>query len=221
MEYSVSTGFIIMAIHPENGRIIIDNMHFRYALTGAVIMDFLANGEITLNDKKVIPSFRKNGVNYHDIFAEKIENSRNNKSISRWVQVLVRKSRLVFRENIDLLVNRGIIRHEKRYFLNIIPYNRYYFSNPEIRNQMINELREILLHDKQADKKQIMLIGLIKAAQAFRILAKERNEKYILKRKCNEYMARDVVASEIDKAIKQVQAEIIAAVTAATAAAHR
>jgi hypothetical protein len=135
--------------------------------------------------------------------------------------VLVRKSRLVFRENIDLLVNRGIIRHEKRYFLNIIPYNRYYFSNPEIRNQMISELREILLHDKQADKKQIMLIGLIKAAQSFRILAKERNEKYILKKKCNEYMARDVVASEIDKAIKQVQAEIIAAVTAATAAAHR
>jgi golgi phosphoprotein 3 len=221
MEFSVATSFIILALHPDKGRIMIDNLHFRYTLTGAVIMDFVEKGEIKFIENKIVPSFRRNGVSYHDIFAEKIENSGRNRKISHWIQVLVRKSRLVFRDNIEQLINKGIVRHEKRYFLNIIPYNRYFIYDPDIRSKLIVELREILLNGKAADKRQSMMIGLIKASESYRILSESREERRIIKRKCGEFVASDIVATETAEAIRQVQIAMTAAVAASTVAAHR
>jgi hypothetical protein len=218
MEITVTTQFVILSLHPDKGRILIDNMRFRYSLTGAVLMDFLDNGEISLNNLRLVPSFRRNGDMIHDMIAEKIERSSKPRRVSYWVRSLSGKSKIIFKETVNLLINRGILRHERRYFLNIIPYNRYFLTENKIRTGIINEIREILLHDKPADRKQSMLIGLIKASQSYNLLAKEKGEKKILRIKCNDFLQKDVMTAEIDKAISEVQAAIIACVTAATVA---
>jgi hypothetical protein len=219
METNVTSQFIILSLHPEKGRLMIDNTHFRYSLIGAVLMDYLDNGEISLNEKRLIPSFRKNGDQVHDTIAERIERSSRSRRISYWVRILSGKSRFVFKESVNSLVNRGILRHERRLFLNIFPYNRYFLTERNIRNGIIEEIRGVLLHNKQATRKQSMLIGLIKASRSSRLLAKENVEKKILRIKCNEFSQKDAMASEIDKAIVAVQAAITASVTAATIAA--
>jgi hypothetical protein len=218
MDINVTTQFVILALHPDKGRIVIDNVHFRYTLTGAVLMDFLDNSEISLNNSRLVPSFRKNGDTVHDLFAEKIERSSKPRKISWWVGTLTGKSRLVFRETIKPLMNKGLLRHERRLFLNIFPYNRYFLTERSIRNIIIDEIRDILLHGKPATRKQGMLIGLIRASRSSSLLAKEKAEKNILRKKCNEFIQSDEMASEIDKAIREVQAAIVASVTAATVA---
>ena len=219
MEITVSTQFVILSLHPEKGRILIDNIRFRYSLTGAILMDFLDNGEITLSENKLIPRLNKNGDPVHDLFADIFEKSSKQRRISYWVQKLTRKSRFVFKETTDALINRGMLRHEKRYFLNIIPYNRYFLTDNRLRTGIIDEIREVLLNDKPATRKQGMLIGLIKASRAHGLLAKGKEENRILRKKCNDFRQNDPMASEIDKAIREVQAAIIASVTAASVAA--
>lgn len=178
METNVTSQFIILALHPEKGRVMIDSTRFRYSLIGALLMDFLDNGEISLNEKRLIPSFRKNGDLIHDMIAEKIERSSRPKRISYWVRSLSMKSRQVLRESMNTLINNGIVRHEKRYFLNIFPYNRYFITKPNIRTGIIDEIRSVLLYNKPATRKQGMLIGLIKASRSSRLLANERTEKW-------------------------------------------
>jgi Txe/YoeB family toxin of Txe-Axe toxin-antitoxin module len=219
MEKTVTSQFIILSLHPAKGRIIINNIHFRYSLTGAVLMDFLNNGEITLDRNRLIARMRKNGDPVHDKFADFFEKSSKPKRLSYWVRRLTRESRLVFRENINTLINSGLIKHERRYFLNIIPYNRYFLSGGNLRIGIINELREILLRDKQATRVQRMLIGLIKASRSSRILAIERGERSTLRKKCNSFSQNDPISTEIEKVISQVQAAIIASITAASTAA--
>lgn len=219
MEASVTSQFIILSLHPEKGRLLIENTRFRYCLIGSLLMDFLDNGEISLSENKLIPSFRKNGDQIRDMIAERIEKSSRPRRISYWVRILSMKSRLVFRENINMLINKGIVRHEKRYFLNIFPYNRYFISQSSIRAGIIEEIRNILLFDKSANRRQSMLIGLIKASQAYNLLATEKRERRIIRKKCNEFLQKDVMTSEIDKAISEVQAAIIASVAATSAAA--
>jgi hypothetical protein len=218
MENSVTSQFVILSLHPETGRIIMDNIRFRYSLTGALLMDFLDSGEISLDERRLVPSFKMNGDPMHDQFAERIQNSLKRKRISFWVRRFSGKSRFIFNETIRQLINKGALRHEKRYFLNIIPYNRYFFSDIRIRTEIIEDLRNILLHDKSATRKQSMLLGLIKASGSYHILAKERTERRMLRNKCNEFLKKDVFASEIDKAIREVQAAVIASVTAASVA---
>ncbi len=218
MELTITLKFIILALNPEKGRIIPDDLHFRYSLAGSVLMDFFLNGEITLSGKKVIPSFRRNGMAAHDLLATRIEEAGRNRTISHWVSSLGRKKRLIFNENIRLIVNGGLIRHEKRYFLNLIPYNRYFITKPELRAELIRGLRQVLLEGGTAGKEQKMLIGLIRAAQAYRILSGDWKERRLIRRRCKEFMAGDDFASEIDTVIRQVQLAVSTAVMVATAA---
>jgi hypothetical protein len=220
MEATVTTQFVILSLQPEKGKIMIDNTRFRYSLTGAVLMDFLDQKEISLNNKRLVPSFRKNGDPIHDLFAERIERSTKPRRISHWVRRLSMRSRLVFRETVNSLINKGILRHERRLFLNIFPYNRYFITDRNIRAGIIDDIRNVLLYDKPATSKQSMLIGLIKASSSSKLLMKEKEERRILRIKCNEFMQKDVMTSEIDKAIREVQAAIVASVTAAMVAAH-
>ncbi len=65
-----------------------------------------------------------------------------------------------------------------------------------------------------------MLLGIIDAARAYKLLAPEFSERRILRRKNNELLADDVMSSEIAQAVREVQAAIVASVTAATIATH-
>lgn len=219
MDTNITSQFLIFSLDPEKGRVVIENIRFRHSLIGAVLMDFLDSGEISLSENRLIPSFRKNGDKIHDMLAERIEKSSRPRRISYWVRILAMKSRFVFRESINSLINKGVIRHEKRYFLNIFPYNRYFITQKNIRTVIIEEIRNILLYDKSSTRKQSMLIGLIKASQSHNILALEKGERKIIRKKCNEFTQKDAMASEIDKAIHEVQAAIVASVAASSAAA--
>jgi golgi phosphoprotein 3 len=219
METSVTSQFIILALHPEKGRKMIDNIHFRYTLIGSVLMDFLEGEEVSLNNKRLIPDFRRNGEIVHDMISDKIGTQGKPRRISFWIRRLSIKSRFIFKETINLLINKGIYRHERRYFLNIFPYDRYFLTERGIRTGIIDGVRDVILHEKSATGRQIMLIGLINASRSWNILVKEKGERWMLRRKCNEFMKSDAISSEIDQTIKEIQTAIISSILAASAAA--
>jgi hypothetical protein len=55
MNLSVAEQYVILSLNPEKGRISLNDIHFRYSLTGALFMDYHDRGEITIEDKRVIP----------------------------------------------------------------------------------------------------------------------------------------------------------------------
>jgi hypothetical protein len=220
MDRSVAELFVILALDPEKGRISLNNIHFRYSLTGALLMDYFEQGEITIENKRVVPSFKKNGEILHDLFAERIMKSSKNRRISFWIRRLTHKSRLIFREIISSLEKEKIVRIEQRMFLNIFPFKRYWFIDKSARTNLIETLRGILFYGKQPGKKDIMLLGLVEASNAYSVLSRERGESKILRNKNSEILNGDVMSEEISQSVKEVQAAIVASVTAATIAAH-
>lgn len=220
MNHSVAELFVILAINPEKGRISIESTHFRYSLTGALLMEYHEMGEFTVQNKRIVPSFRLNGDMIHDLFAGKIMNSGRHRRISFWINRLTGRYRLILRTIVGMLENKGVIRVEQNWFLNIIPYKRYRFTDFSIRKNLIENLRGILLYGKQADKKEIMLLSLIEASDAYRILAGERGERRLLRKKNSELFEGDAFATELKRAILEVQTATIASISAASAAAH-
>jgi hypothetical protein len=210
----------MLSLHPEKGRITIPSTYFRYALIGAFFMDLLKRGEISMTDKRLTHSFGRNGEPIHDKIADIIERSSKPRRFSYWIRRFSMKSRLIFRENIDSMVAGHILRHEKRYFLNLIPYNRYFFNDVRSRNEIIDGLRGVLLYGRQAEGDQMMLIALLKASSAHGVLAREREEKRLLRKKCKEILEKDVLSSEMDKVIREVRAAIVSAVIVSAATSH-
>jgi hypothetical protein len=220
MNHSVAEQFVILALNPDKGRVTLDRIHFRYPLTGALLMDYLDHGEFTIENKRIIPSFRMNGEVVHDMVAEKIMKSGRHRRISTWISRLTNKSRLIFRELTNTLEKQKIIRIEYKKFLNIFPYRRYWFNDKSIRTNLIEQLREILIYGKQPGKREVMLLALIEAARAYQILSREKGEAKLLRKKNTELLKGDVISAEINQAIKEVQAAIAVSVIAATVASH-
>ncbi len=220
MTPSAAELFMILAIHPTKGRIAIENIHFRYTLTGAVLMDALSMDEFTIEDKRLIPSFTKNGDPLHDMVADRITNSSRNRRISFWINRLSRRNMLIFNEIITRLEKKDIIRTDKKKFLNIIPYKRFWFNDRSIRDNLIERLRQFLIYGKQPGKNDLMLLGLVEASRAYRLLSRERAEVKQMRRKNGDLLKGDIMNTEINLAIREVQTAIIASVTAATMAAH-
>lgn len=220
MNLSVAELFVILSIDPAKGRMGIDKIHFRYTLTGAILMDYLDRGEFTIENKRIVPSFTRNGDTLHDMIADRIMNSGRNRRIFFWINRLTRRYRQILNEVTLKLEKQGMIRIEQKTFLNIIPYKRYWFIDKSIRNELIELLREILLHGKQPGKKDIMLLGLVEASKAYKLLSRQRGDSGQMRKKNAELLKGDVMSTEISQAIKEVQAAIIASVTAASIAAH-
>ena len=219
MNLSVAELYVILALSPEKGKVSLNNIYFRYSLTGALIMDYYDSGEIKIENKRVVPSFRKNGEVLHDMIADRIMKSSKNRRISFWIGRLTNKSRLILREITSSLGKENILRTEQKKFLNIFPYKRYWFINNSVRVNLIEVLRGILLYGKQPGKKEIMLLGLVEASRAYSLLSRERGESKLMHKKNIEFLKGDVMSAEISQAIREVQAAIIASVTAASVAA--
>jgi hypothetical protein len=220
MNNAIAEQFAILSLNPEKGRVTIDSIHFRYSLTGALLMDYLEQDEFKVENKRVVPSFRINGDAIHDMFAERIMKSSRNRKISFWISRLTNKSRFIFREIISSLEKQKLISTEYKKFLGIFPYKRYWFLDDKVRRDLIERLREILLYGKQPGKKEIMLLGLVETSKAYRLLSREKGEAKILRKKNTEILKGDIMSDEISLAIREVQTAIAASVTAATIAAH-
>jgi hypothetical protein len=221
MEFQIVKQFILISLNPANGRIIPDRTHFSYSLSGAILMDLFLNGEIGFENKRISSSVKKNGNPAHDLVADIMARSSRPRRVSYWINILTRKRRVILGEIINSLGDNGLIRHEKRYFLNIIPINRYYVTDTGARTKIIEELRNILLFGKSPTEQQNMLIGLIKASESYKILVRESGEKRIIRSKCKEFLKTNPLATEVDKVLQEIQAAIIAsvAISAATAGA--
>jgi len=220
MELSILKQYVILSINPERGRIMVDGVRFRYSLAGALLMDYLEKGEFLMENKLIVPEFRKNGDLVHDFFADIIAGSSKERKISSWVRRLSNKSRFLFRETINSLEKERILTIETRKFLNIIPYKRYWLTDKRLRINLIEELRGILLYGRQAATKQRMLLGLIKTSEGYNILVKEKGEKNLLRKKNSEFLKGDTISGEINQAIKETEAAIIASVIASSVAAR-
>ncbi len=220
MEYSTANQFVILALNPEKGRLSLDRIHFRYSLTGAILLDYLDGDELRVEDKRVIPSLKINNDAIHALFAGKISKATRNRKISYWIRSLTNKSRFIFSELAKSLEEKGIIRIEHKKFLHIIPYKRYWFLNTSIRPDLIEKLRGILLYRKTPVKKELMLLSVIHSANAYSVLSRERGEKRMIRKKCAELLKSDFVSIEMSQTIKEVQSAIESSITAASIAAN-
>lgn len=220
MDYSVAKQFLILALNPEKGRVTIDRTHFRFSLTGAILLDYMDGEELRVEDRRIIPSLRVNDDAIHMMFAGHFNKSSRNRKISYWIRSMTSKSRFVLKEMTKSLEKDRIIRIENKKFLGLIPYKKYWFLNTGIRTDIIDLLRSILLYGKKSGKKEYMLLSILHAARAHSILSKERGETKVLRQKCAELLKNDQISSEINQTIREVNAAIAASITAAVIAAQ-
>ncbi|MCU0363636.1 MAG: GPP34 family phosphoprotein [Bacteroidales bacterium] len=220
MELSIARRFFILSLHPANGTIPSSDILFRLPLTGALLIEYLAAGEFSISQRRIVPSFRMNGDPLHDMIAEKISASQKARKISYWISILSNKSRFIKNNLILSLEKDRVIRVEYRKFLGLFSYRRYWMNNPGLRTSLIETLRGILLHGKEPGRDDLMFLAIIESSRSYKLLSRERGEARRMREKCKSLIAGNSFAPEISQAIREVQAAVATAVTVATITTH-
>jgi len=218
MEMDITRQFSIISIHPVKGWIMPGHENFKFALSGAFILDFFLKGEIRFEDNRIVPSTRNTGDQLHDRLADLFSSASGPRKISYWIRKFQWRWRTNMNEAVDPFITSGVLTHEVKHFLGIIPYHRYYIIDQEIRNPLIRSLRNVLISGSTPTKEQKIVIGLLREARILRHLASDRSERSIIRSRYREIFSNEDYPSETDIFIRKVLYAVRQAIVASESA---
>ncbi|MFO7756680.1 MAG: GPP34 family phosphoprotein [Bacteroidales bacterium] len=218
MDHKVTEHFISLALNPKSGRYLVLGNFLRYGVIGAILMDLSLANKISLEGHKIKAGndISTTGIKPYDRIIEIISESGREKNLKKWLQKLNRRSGSYRREIQKYFVREGILREEKKKFIGI-PYRLHYPARPGFRKNLISRYKEIILYNKKPEDYEIMLLGLMYACKMHKVLSGGGPERRKIRKKLVEINKENIFASDINKAIMEMQAAITASI-AATAA---
>jgi len=185
---------------------------------GSILLDLVNDKNLVIeNGKLIVQSTNTNLTQVHKAILEQIEKSPRIRKIKTWLAKFSRKSRKFQKEILLGLENKGIIRIDYKNFLGI-KYYKTRLVNSTIRDNTINEIRDIIFNNERINNENSLILGLIDSCKMHKIICKDKNEIKTCKMKLTEIMKSDLISQGVDKVIKEMQAAIIGAIVASTAA---
>lgn len=208
--------FIMLALNPESGRYMVLGNYLSYGITGALLMDLSLAGKISLGGHKIIAGneLSLTGIKPYDRIINRLSEAGGEKKLKRYLQKLSRRSALYRKEMQKYFVKKGILREERKRFIGI-PYRLHYPARTDQRNMLIGRYRDIILDDKVPQDHELMMMGLMYACKMHKVMSGIGPERRKIRKKLVEINKDNIFASDINKAILEMQAAITAGMAAA------
>ena len=211
MTLTLSEKFILIAQHPDKGRLIVAGVPLYYGIAGALLMEMslqerivIVDGLVVLkNDKKITDSMMSE-------VAVMMRQSEKPKKIRFWTNKLYRKANKYKKEILAGMVKNGLLRSERKKFL-FIPYTLIYLRDRRTRDKLIRYLRKAVLYPSSVEvtAEDVALLGLIEAAKMHKVIAENKEELKKIRKELKKVIEESPIAGVVAKTIKEVQAAII------------
>lgn len=127
MELSIAKRFLLLAQHPEKGRMLISEIHLKFGLAGALLLQMSLDDQLSIKDEVL---YIKKGSQYADPkireIAAMIQQARRPRKIKYWIHRIGQKASKWRLYYYDQMAQERLIKVERKKFLGIIPYLKTY-----------------------------------------------------------------------------------------------
>jgi len=213
---SIAEKFVIIAHHPEKGRFMISQMYIQYGIPGALLLELTLNDRIDLKDSRLLlKSARGADKGIMGDLASMISGTAVPKKTGYWIRKLARRYNKYLKEIIKDLEQKRLVRLEDRKFLGLIPYQKSYLIESYTRSNLIRQLKGSIMVTRDLSVENMALAGLIEACRMHRLLTTDRDELRTIRTQLKKTVKESPVTDAVGKTIREVQAAIMASVTAA------
>lgn len=218
MDSKVTEDFIILSLNPKSGSYMIFGNYLNFGILGAVMMDLALGGRIIFEGKKMSANLQRGitGMVVHDRMYELMSKASSPRRITTWIKRLSFNSRWYLIQTRNNLVDRAVLRKERRRFL-FIPYSLHFPADPDRRKRLIIRLKDILLYNKTPEDNEMMLLGLIYSCRLHRALSDDYNERRDIRKRLVK-MIKERPVSGISSSIREMQIAISLAIAASVVA---
>lgn len=216
-ELTLAEQFLLTVHHTEKQRFIVQGQQVVLGMLGAMFLDLVEAGDISLRDGKIICVSQNSSVSIHPELFEILEKSKKPRKIKQWVQRLSHKGNALKNTLFKNLSAHKYIMLERKKFLGLIPYNVTGIINKSRHRANVSHIKNILLLNKEPTKKEQLLLSILLGSGLMPYLGRDREERKSIRKKAKTYKQTNVVGTEVDKALQEMQAAI--AVSIATSVA--
>lgn len=219
MKLSTVEKFLLIAHHPNKGRFVVSEMNINYGIIGAILLEMsLEDKVIVENDNLILKNSRSAGNQIVSEISIMISSSNKPRKIKYWITKLASRSGKYKWIILNELSGKNFIRIENKTFLGFIRYKRSYLIDGRARDKLIQQLRSNILFRQEKSNESVVLLGLIEACKMHPIIASNKGELKVIRKKLKQIIKESPIADTVDKTIKQVQAAIFGAIIASIAA---
>ena len=219
----IAEKIFVLTIDEESGKMK-NPFFFNYAITGALLIELLFLKKITLEKQRfnVIVHPQDSTVTGNkalDYILEDISNS-DSKPLKKWIRKYCNFSDLKIMEYlVESMNEKGIIRDviEKPHG-GIFKKTEYPLTKPEIKNEIIEEIRTGITTETQPTQNALALISLMYATWTWRSLLEKKDRKTAKKKMKQLFAKREKsLVKEYSENIYYVAKEIRSQVSTAAA----
>ena len=194
----------------------ISQMYIQYGIPGALLLDLTLDDRIDLKDSRLLlKSARVADKGIMGDLATMISGTAVPKKTGYWIRKLARHYNKYLKQILKDLEHKRLVRLEDRKFLGLIPYQKSYLIESYTRSNLIRQLKGSIMVTRDPAGDNMALAGLVEACRMHRLLTTDREELRTIKTQMKKTVKESPVTDAVGKTIREVQAAIMASVTAA------
>ncbi|MCK4407399.1 MAG: GPP34 family phosphoprotein [Bacteroidales bacterium] len=216
MKLTLKEKLLLLSISNKTGWSYASN--FSYALAGAIILELVENKKLILSENRlVIRNTKSTGDIILDDVIKRIRKKEKKLKIKRWVSKIGLSPHKYKKEIYTRLISMKVLEKKIFRFLGIIPIDKYLVIDIKLKDEFINDLRN-LINGKNDDEELKILLSLLGALSILGRIFKDKEERKKAKKMVKEIKSSSEIGKAVDQTIREVNAAIIAAVTSSAAA---
>ena len=216
MKLTLKEKLLLLSISNKTGWSYASN--FSYALAGAIILELVENKKLILSENRlVIRNTKSTGDIILDDVIKRIRKKEKKLKIKRWVSKIGLSPHKYKKEIYTRLISMKVLEKKIFRFLGIIPIDKYPVIDIKLKDEFINDLRN-LINGKNDDEELKILLSLLGALSILGRIFKDKEERKKAKKMVKEIKSSSEIGKAVDQTIREVNAAIIAAVTSSAAA---
>lgn len=138
---------------------------------GAWIMDLFLRRKVSIEGKKLsVIDINSTGDKYLDEILSILNNSKMTHKTRYWIRILSFQHKITIYDLIlKRLESQGVLKFEKESFLKIFKRWGYFFLQPEVKQSLLEQIRNVIINNLDPDINLLCLLSLLKISRLIKV----------------------------------------------------
>jgi len=214
---SISQKIYFLSIHPKKGGIIsAAYTALDYVLLGTLFLELYLNKNVDFENKRIVIKNKKSKVPVHRFLIQKLEKSKRELRISRWMNKLYFSLKFIRGEVQQGLIDKRIITMRRSRFL-FFRWNKPIILNRQAVYRLVSDVENFIFKGTE-NEEEVMLLSFIQPAGLLKRIFPEKEKRKLAIQHIKNMKIDNQVSRAVADAISAAQA-VAASMAATTAAA--
>ncbi|HEY9076736.1 MAG TPA: GPP34 family phosphoprotein [Anaerolineaceae bacterium] len=212
MKLTLAEELFLISLDDTSGKLRGDD-YLAYGLAGAFLIDLAFLGKLFIDQKK---NLHLQNMEMPDesllvpVMTSLIE-AKKEKKVTAWIYALSERK---FSKKVPArLVERGIVKEEKKHWFWVIPYVAYPQQDASAKYWIKEKLRAIVQAGRTGDPRTVALLSLLKACRMLDLVF-TRDERKAASKRIDQLVKDDLIGNEVAATIEEIESAASAAVIA-------